>query len=107
MTTARQRHADPDVNEALARVVRDMAPPWAVPYARPVEVTFPVADAPRQVRHGVGAVPDGVLVVLATGPVVAVTPDLWTEEIAILASSTVNTFARLWFYRLRQSPEPV
>lgn len=107
MSVPRFRSLPADVNDALARVVLELQGPWAAPTPGPVEVTFPVADVPRQVRHGLGAVPAGFLVVLATDAVYAVTPELWTEDLALLRSPVANTFARLWFFQLRQTPEVV
>lgn len=105
--TTRARALDADVNDALARLEGELRPPWTYPTAVAVDVTFPAADVPRHVVHGLGAVPDGFLVLLGTGPVYALTPELWTEEMALVTSPVANTFARLWFLQLRQTPERV
>lgn len=97
----------PEVNDALARVARELAPPWTYPPAPPVEVAFPVADAARAVQHGLRVVPTGFLVLLSTGPVYAVDVDRWTDTVAYLTSPTAHTVARLWFLQTRRPLERV
>jgi hypothetical protein len=63
-----------------------------------LEVEFPIADTARDIAHGLGRVPTGVIVVLQSGGVVTATDVArWTADLAYLAADTAHTRARLYF----------
>jgi hypothetical protein len=97
----RERFVDQDTAEALKRQQQLLRPFWR-DYGRPVSVWFKSAGALRQVAHGLTAAPDGYLVVRATGHLFAVTPEKWTNNLALLQSPDVNTRAILIFFTLRE-----
>jgi hypothetical protein len=100
----RDRFVDQDTAEALKRQQGEFRPFWR-DYSRPVRVFFPAANVTRQVAHGLGTVPDGFLVVLSTvGRVIGVTPELWTNDLALLSGNLANTRAVLIFFTLREEP---
>jgi hypothetical protein len=102
----RDRFLDPQVAEGFKRAEQELRPFWRT-YARPVEVHFEVAGATRQVAHLLGTVPSGYLVTMQTGALYAVTPDRWTEDLALLQAPVANTRAVLTFYTLREEPTRV
>jgi hypothetical protein len=102
----RDRFLDPQVAEGFKRAEQELRPFWR-DYARPVEVHFPAAAATRQVAHLLGTVPSGYVTVLATGEFYAVTPERWTEDLALLQAPVANTRAVLIFYTLREEPTRV
>lgn len=102
----RDRFLDPQTAEAFKRSEQELRPFWR-DYARPVEVHFQVATATRQVAHGLGTVPSGYVVVMQTGALYAVTPERWTEDLALLQAPSANTRAVLVFYTLREEPTVV
>ena len=95
---------DPATLAAAVDVVRLELPQWPIDAIGPVlEVTFPAANTPRDLAHGLLAAPDGYLVVLqSNGLVQAVDVHLWTSRVAWLQATTANTRARVIFYRLQQ-----
>lgn len=104
---SRQRFVeDASVNDALVDLESRLRPFWAT-LGPALEVTCAAAGASRQVLHGLGAVPDGYLVHLATGALYAVTPERWTEDLAFLTAPVANTFARVQFYLLADRPERI
>lgn len=62
------------------------------------EVTFPAANTARDVQHGMGVIPTGVIVLVAVGGNVRCS-DLtrWTGELAFLQADAANTRARVYF----------
>ena len=77
-----------------------------LPYAAlgPVlEIEFPVAATRRDIPHGLGQVPAGYHVLLASGGLVtAVDVDQWTTTVAWLSASANYARARLVFFTLRE-----
>lgn len=68
-----------------------------------LEVVFPAATTARDIAHGLRATPDGYFVVLESGGFVrAIDVSRWTETIAWLEATAVNTRARVCFYTLRK-----
>jgi hypothetical protein len=92
---------DPGTGEALKQLDQELRPFWRA-YGRPVEVHFRSAGATRQVAHQLGATPDGYIIVRTTGALYAVTPERWTEDLALLRAPDVNTRTVLIFYTLRE-----
>lgn len=99
----RDRFLEAPVAEALKRAEQELRPFWR-DYARPVDVHFQVAAATRQVAHMLGTVPTGYLIVRTSGALYAVTPERWTEDLALLTAPVVDTRAILIFYTLREEP---
>lgn len=99
----RDRFVDANVSESLSRVEQELRPFWR-DYARPVEVHFATGAATRQVAHLLGTVPSGYVIVMQTGALYAVTPERWTEDLALLQAPDANTRAVLMFYTLREEP---
>ncbi len=99
----RERFLDANVAEALKRQQGELRPFWRE-YARPLNVAFPVAGVTRQVAHQLGTIPDGYEVVMTTGAIYALTPNLWTADQALLTAPVANTRAILIFYTLREAP---
>jgi hypothetical protein len=63
-----------------------------------LEVAFPKADTARDIAHGLGRVPTGVVVVLQSGGVVTATKVAeWTADLAYLSADTADTQARIYF----------
>ena len=84
--------------EAMGRQARELVPWWAKA-AQAVEITFPNASTRRDVRHGLGVVPDGAIVLVAgPGQVEAVDVHLWTSDLAFFQATTANC-------RATQSPD--
>lgn len=93
---------DPSTSEALARTQAPLRPWWGA-YGRVLEVTFPAATTRRDVAHGLGVVPDGVLVLAAiTGNVRAVDLHRWTADTAYLEADVANARARVLFVTARE-----
>lgn len=103
----RNRFLEQDEAEALKRQETVLRPFWRM-FARPVRVHFASATgAMRQVAHGLGVVPDGFLIVQATGAIASVTPDKWTSDVALLSAPVQDTRAVLIFFTLREVPTDV
>lgn len=73
-------------------------------YGVPLSLTFPVANVPRDVVHGLGVVPDGYSLVFADAEIHAVPGTLWTDTLAYLQASANNAHAIIRFRVLRQRP---
>jgi hypothetical protein len=67
-------------------------------YGPVVRVTFATADAPREVRHLLDALPTGYDVSWQTGAVYAARLADWTADIVWLTAPAANTEARVQFY---------
>lgn len=72
--------------------------------ARPVRVTFPVANAVRQVAHGLGDIPDGFHVCDQTAAVFRAPGMPSTKDLAFLKCATANTEATLVFFKFKETP---
>lgn len=106
MSATRAPWLDARVNDALDERARQGRLFYAT--MGPVrEIVCETAGAHRQVAHGLGAVPTGVLIHWATGPVYAATPEQWTADLAWLVSPTAYTRACVSFYVLASRPEMV
>jgi len=97
----RERYLDRPVGEALTRREREDTEFIAVKGPM-VAAAFPVAGATLQVAHGLGAVPDGHLLIMATGAVYDVQVERWSADLAYLTAPVANTYARMIFFRLRE-----
>lgn len=97
------RSVPPAENAAIEKRVGAII---GLPFAsvgRVLEVVFPAANTRRDIPHGLGVVPDGYFLVLASGGVVTATDvHLWTADVAWLMASAVNTRARVLFYTLQE-----
>jgi hypothetical protein len=83
--------------EAIGRF-RDELDDLPLARSHVLEVTFPAANTTRDVQHGMGQVPTGVIVIAAVGGNVRCS-DLttWTTDLAFLQADAANTRARLYF----------
>jgi hypothetical protein len=91
------------ITAALDRVEARVTPPWSYPQGPVLSVTF-AASGDRAVAHRLGAVPDGLLIYMQTGPVLATRQGEWTDTVAYL-DADAGTVATLQFIRLRATPE--
>lgn len=92
-----ERYLPVEVEEALGRL-RDGLPDMPIARSRVFEVLFPAANTTRDVQHGMGVIPTGVIVIAAVGGNVRCS-DLttWTTELAFLQADVANTRARIYF----------
>jgi hypothetical protein len=66
--------------------------------SRVFECEFPLAATARDIAHGMGVVPTGVIILLQSGGLVAAKQvSLWTAEIAYLSATAPHTRARFYF----------
>jgi hypothetical protein len=92
-----ERYLDQQVGEALGRL-RGELEDLPLARSRVLEVFFPVANTTRDVQHGMGLIPTGVIVIAAVaGAVRCVDLTTWTAELAFLQDDAANTRARLYF----------
>lgn len=97
---------DRALDQANAEAFSDARPFPTLRYAqvgRPLEVSFPAANTRRDIAHGLGIVPDGYHVLLATANIVADAPDRWTRDIAALQASSANARAVVVFFALLEN----
>lgn len=100
-----ERALTPEVEEALRRLRNESLPWWhaygpVVPPRRQ-EFFLEFADTPVAIEHGLQAVPDGMLIVKADGPIYAAPGVPWTKELAFLQASRAHTRGRFIFYTTR------
>jgi len=96
------------MNSAIDQPTRDAVTPVSdrvrIPFAviGPVlEVDFVTGGDARDIPHGLGAVPDGYMVLLCQGgPVGAVDYSTWTDRVAWMEAPT-ETKIRIVFYTLQ------
>lgn len=100
---SRDRAVDANVAEALARLRRESTVPWDR-MTPPLRITLAVSGSTRDVAHGLGAIPDGMLVVWADAPIFAVPGVPWTRDLAFLRASSNNVHAIVCFYTLKETP---
>jgi hypothetical protein len=72
--------------------------------ARPVTITFPVANVTIEVRHQLGEVPAAYQVLSSTGVVTRAPGQDWTKELAYLRSSVAGDVVVLGFGVLKEEP---
>lgn len=100
-SSTRERFVEPRTTEALARLRRDVASPfreWSQPF------TLTLGTDRVDVLHGMGVIPDGVLVVRTDGVVTASPGVEWTTTAAYLVAAAANTHATVLFYTLAEVP---
>ena len=83
--------------EAIGRLRDDIPVPY-LDRSKTFDVLFTAANTPRDVQHGMGQIPTGVIVIAAVGGNVRCS-DLttWTADLAFLQADAANTRARLYF----------
>lgn len=101
---SRPRFGDVGSNEALDRALGALPQPYA--FVGPLlEVAFPLANTRRDVRHRLGVIPTGYLVVLEQGGHIRAYDTVnWTTELAFLESDTANARVRLRFVVTLEAP---
>jgi hypothetical protein len=67
-------------------------------------VRFPLADTPRDIAHGCGAIPVGVEVVYANATIIATPGARWTRDRAWLQANAANATARVRFLVTSEVP---
>ncbi len=82
--------------KAIGRLRDDLGSPW--PRSVVFDVLFQGANTPRDIQHGMGVTPTGVIAIAVVGGNVRCS-DLttWTPTLAFLQADTANTRARLYF----------
>lgn len=97
MSGGAERFIDVDAEEALGRL-RDQLPSMPRARSRVFEVLFTAANKTRDIQHGMGVTPTGVVIIAAVGGAVRCS-DLttWTDRLAFLQADTAKTRARLYF----------
>ncbi len=92
-----RRGAPPDVADAIDRARANDRTPFQA-FGPVMEVNFPSAGLERDLVHGLGAIPTGVLVVASEGGHVQVSRLAeWPNELAFLRADADNTRARVVF----------
>ncbi|HYE85055.1 MAG TPA: hypothetical protein VEA16_01780 [Vicinamibacterales bacterium] len=93
--------------DARALEAVEQKQPFEFPFAarsKVFEVFFPTSADVRDVAHGMGETPDGVLVLTQIGGyVLSATQHLWTRDVALLQASANNTRALVMFFTLREN----
>lgn len=83
--------------QAIGRLRDSQASP-ILAYGPVLEVFFPASATARDVQHGLGATPTGVLILLESGGAVrGMNVTDWTPDLAFLEADTANTRARVVF----------
>lgn len=88
--------------DALGRTP-DALPFWSR-YSRPLRVTFPAANTRRDVAHGLGAIPTGMLVIWNDAAIQAVMGVAWTPTLAYVQANAANAHATIMFFVSREDP---
>jgi hypothetical protein len=98
MSGGSERYLLEDINteQAIGRLRDHLATPW--PRSVVFEVLFEKANTPRDIQHGMGVTPTGVVLLAVVGGNVRCS-DLttWTPELAFLQADAANVRARLYF----------
>lgn len=98
-----ERFTDPGTARATDRVV-DAVVTAIDTWGDPIEVLLPVSGTRVTVAHGLGRIPDGVLVLLSLGGNVRATDySRWTTTAATLVADANNTRARVIFVTTRKA----
>lgn len=95
-----------NTDEAIRAFV-ETAPSTVFRTARPVSLTFLAANVQTEVRHLLGEIPDGMLVIYCGGLVQAEPGVPWTKDVAYLRCNTANAAAIILFVALREAPRDV
>lgn len=96
------RFTDPDVARAADTLEQRLMTPIEK-WGPPLEVLLPVAGTAGAVEHGLGEIPDGLLVLLVLGGNVrAHNYTRWTTTTAWLVADANNTRARVCFITTRK-----
>lgn len=69
----------------------------------PIDVRLTVAGTPMPVAHGLGEIPTGMIVLLATGPIFTAKLELWDKSVAYVQTTASDVRARLAFVRLKEN----
>lgn len=92
--------------DAKALHRQEQRQPFDLPFAAlsaVFDVYFPDTTV-RDVAHGLGETPDGVLIYLQVGGyVLTPAPHTWTKDVAYLQASAAETRARVQFFVLREN----
>lgn len=101
---ALERYLDKPEAEGLKRARAErpegfaLVGPW-------LELPFPASGTPRDIQHGLGAVPNGYEVIFQIGGSVrASSVTSWTTELAFLQADAANTRAIVRFVRTGKDP---
>jgi hypothetical protein len=91
-----------EVAQADERLRRELATPFRA-FGPVLEVLCAGAGDPVAIAHGVGGVPDGLLVLMAIGGQVQATSVTgWTDQLAYLVADTDNTRVRVVFVAVEE-----
>lgn len=99
MSRQHDLHRGRPLDHDLDRVSTDI---WWEETSRPIRIRFPAASVSRDVRHGLGVVPDGYILVQADALIHAAPGVPWTPEVAYLQTDQADARATVIFYTLRQ-----
>lgn len=90
----------------ICRTELAQAAPWRA-LGPAVTMLFPLANTPVEVRHGLGQVPDGYMVIIADAAIKRVPGKVWDVTLAYVQADMANATATLVFGLLRQGASSV
>lgn len=71
---------------------------------RPIVVRLGAANTDQEVRHQVGDIPHGMVVLRSTGSITAAPSLVWTKTLATVRSTVANDEVTLLFVVLKEDP---
>jgi hypothetical protein len=100
------RFSDRQTNEAIARTGAAAIDLYSAA-SDPVWIAFPVNGAAVDIAHGLGAVPDGYVLLGQDATVTRVRGQAWTRDTAYLQADADDSRALVIFVVCRQAPRNV